>query len=111
MEEYDHNVEAAIETETKREIRKVNKEIKGHITFNDKEYSKHFATAVEKKLYGWEATWYVKPPHFRLTHLLEKGHAKRGGGRTRAFPHIKYGADLAEQNYLEDIAKAIEKIK
>lgn len=44
--------------------------------------------------------------HWRLTHLLEDGHRKRGHkGFVRAYPHIYKNADKAIQKFESDVEK------
>ena len=44
-----------------------------------------------------------------LTHLLEKGHAKRGGGRVAAQVHIAPAEASAEKQLLEKIERSLKK--
>lgn len=89
----------------------VNQEIKNHVTFNQPtgKYVKSFRvkTSYEDR-YNKRNTWYVANGEHRLTHLLEKGHALRNGGRSRAFPHIKFGEELAKKRMEELTKEAIK---
>lgn len=89
-----------------------NEEIKKHITFKQhagNKYVKAFRTkTVFEDRYNKRNTWYVSGGQHRLTHLLENGHALHQGGRADAYPHIKYGEELAKRRMEELSKEAIE---
>lgn len=83
---------------------------------------KEIQTNAPKKTGAYSKSWSVKttkensesleltvysPKKYQLAHLLEKGHAKRGGGRTRAVPHIAPAEESAVKELESDIRKAL----
>ena len=82
-----------------------------------KEAVKKAGTAVRKDIEAsaprntgdYAKSWAVKTVHsrnrYQLAHLLEYGHAKRGGGRVAARPHIA----AAEEAGIEQLEREIER--
>ena len=76
-----------------------------------KDYSKSWKCKKNKKTKKadrYSMIVYSEDPDYRLTHLLEFGHANRDGGRTEGIPHISIVEKTAKQVLLYKIQKKLE---
>lgn len=67
-------------------------------------YASGWTSQVEKTRYGTTVTIYNRYPG--LPHLLENGHAKRGGGRVQGRPHIA----PVEEKVINELVEGVERI-
>ena len=118
LEEYADLITEDMKEDVKKAAETVQKEIKAEAPVHSGEYPNRkrkpgtYKKSWKKKTtketsHELEVTVYSSQPG--LTHLLEKGHAKRNGGRTRAFPHIAPAQDKGEEQLLRDIERDIRK--
>lgn len=72
------------------------------------EYAKSWTMSTEKEVgQPHRRIIHVKAPHYRLTHLLEYGHAKVGGGRVEGKPHIRPAEEMVIQEFVSEVEEAL----
>ena len=101
VREYTEDVQDGIKEEINDTAQKILEEVQATAPKHYGKYVKGFKRSnISSTHINRAVVWNKK--HYRLVHLLEFGHAKKGGGRTRAFPHMakayeKYGVTLTER--------------
>ena len=75
-------------------------------------YRRHIAgdfSGLARGLHTVRARWYVKAPHYRLTHLLVHGHAKKNGGRVKGDTFLANALEEVLPAYEEAVKEAVKK--
>ena len=105
--EYKDLVTSDMQVAVRKAGRSVKKDIQANAPKKTGAYSKSWKVSTTKETSESLELTVHSPKKYQLTHLLEKGHAKRGGGRTKAVPHIALAEESAVKQLESDIKKAI----
>lgn len=98
--------------EMKKEVKKAGTTAKNDITATAPKrtgkYAKSWRSKTTKENSSSVEVTVYSPTRYMLAHLLEHGHAKRGGGRMAGKPHIAPAEQKAIQQLEDAIRRALE---
>lgn len=97
--------------DVKTAVRKAGKNVKTEISANAPKrtgaYAKSWAVKTQKETANSLEVVVHSKNRYQIAHLLEHGHAKRGGGRVAGIPHIAPAEEKAVKQLEEDIVKKL----
>ena len=108
LEEYANLSSQGVKSAVRKTSKAVKDQINGSAPVRTGRYAKSWKVkTTAESSQSLEQTVY-SPNRYMLSHLLEKGHAKRGGGRVRAIPHIAPAEAAGEEKLTQDIIRGLQ---
>lgn len=102
LAEYSEEVDSIMQKRIEKKSKEICNMLKTHpnIPVNTGEYKKGFKIKKAAQGTGYKRN-IIYNKKGQITQLLERGHATRNGGRTKAYPHWKDAQKMADELYEE----------
>lgn len=107
---YSNTVKEGIKQEGDKSIKQLVRDTKATAPVGKRQ--KHYRDSIKSKAYHTSRTdkyiWYVDGPDYRLSHLLENGHALKNGGRVEGTHFIRKAAEPILEQYVKAVEEVIK---
>lgn len=108
LAEYTQDVVEGIDEASNKIASKAVKKLKADSPKDSGEYAKGWGRKTEKKFGETNTIIIYNKTKPGLTHLLEHGHAKRGGGRVEGKPHIRPVEEMVIEEFTTEVEKVVK---